>query len=129
MSSLHYSMLFTSWVLQPLCVGSSTPTHFQVPMFPTIAASVEQVWSNTKCIYYRYRLHFIGLLQLRLSMTSYSFIRENAYKVLHPWHKDDESGWCTNGCFIHRNNCHVTVLDVKCFPLFPIVFRSVSYCV
>ena len=25
-------------------------------------------------------------------MTSYSFIRENAVKVLHPWHKEDESG-------------------------------------
>ena len=25
-------------------------------------------------------------------MKSYSFVRENAYKVIHPWHKDDESG-------------------------------------
>ena len=25
-------------------------------------------------------------------MKSYSFIRENAYKVLYPWHKDDTSG-------------------------------------
>ena len=25
-------------------------------------------------------------------MKSYSFIRENAYKVLYPWHKDDSSG-------------------------------------
>ena len=25
-------------------------------------------------------------------MKSYSFIRENVYKILYPWHKDDESG-------------------------------------
>ena len=25
-------------------------------------------------------------------MKSYSFIRENVYKVLHPWNKDDDSG-------------------------------------
>ena len=25
-------------------------------------------------------------------MKSYSFIRENVYKVLYPWHKDDKSG-------------------------------------
>ena len=25
-------------------------------------------------------------------MKSYSFVRENAYKVLYPWHKDDEFG-------------------------------------
>ena len=25
-------------------------------------------------------------------MKSYSFIRENAYKVLYPWHKDDTTG-------------------------------------
>ena len=25
-------------------------------------------------------------------MKSYSFIRENAYKILYPWHKDDETG-------------------------------------
>ena len=31
-------------------------------------------------------------LQLRLSMKSYSFVRENAYKVLYPWNKDDEEG-------------------------------------
>jgi len=30
--------------------------------------------------------------QMRLCMKSYSFIRENAYKVLHPWQKDDKSG-------------------------------------
>ena len=31
-------------------------------------------------------------------MKSYSFIRENAYKVLYPWHKDDESGTRNEGC-------------------------------
>lgn len=31
-------------------------------------------------------------LQLRFTMKSYSFVRENAYKVLYPWHKDDEFG-------------------------------------
>ena len=25
-------------------------------------------------------------------MKSYSFVRENAYKVLYPWHKDDTTG-------------------------------------
>ena len=31
-------------------------------------------------------------LQIRLFMKCYSFIRENAYKVLYPWNKDDETG-------------------------------------
>ena len=31
-------------------------------------------------------------LQLRFAMKSYSFIRENAYKVIYPWNKDDTSG-------------------------------------
>ncbi len=25
-------------------------------------------------------------------MKSYSYVRENAYKVVYPWHKDDERG-------------------------------------
>lgn len=29
---------------------------------------------------------------MRVVMKSYSFIRENAYKVLYPWNKDDENG-------------------------------------
>jgi sterol O-acyltransferase len=33
-----------------------------------------------------------GIEQIRLLMKSYSFIRENAYKVLYPWHKDDKEG-------------------------------------
>ena len=31
-------------------------------------------------------------MQLRFAMKSYSFIRENAYKVIYPWNKDDTSG-------------------------------------
>ncbi len=34
----------------------------------------------------------LSVEQLRFTLKSYSFVRENAYKVLHPWHKDDESG-------------------------------------
>ena len=30
--------------------------------------------------------------QMRITMKSYSFIRENAYKVLYPWNKDDDDG-------------------------------------
>ena len=32
------------------------------------------------------------LFQLRLCLKSYSFLRENCYKVLYPWNKDDDSG-------------------------------------
>ena len=31
-------------------------------------------------------------MQMRITMKSYSFIRENAYKVLYPWDKDDRHG-------------------------------------
>ena len=31
-------------------------------------------------------------MQLRFAMKSYSFIRENAYKVIFPWSKEDTSG-------------------------------------
>jgi sterol O-acyltransferase len=34
----------------------------------------------------------IGIEQIRLLMKSYSFIRENAYKVVYPWHKEDKEG-------------------------------------
>ena len=34
----------------------------------------------------------ISLLQLRLVMKTYSFIRENVVKVIYPWNKDDEQG-------------------------------------
>ena len=34
----------------------------------------------------------LSIEQLRFTMKSYSFVRENAYKVLYPWHKDDETG-------------------------------------
>ncbi len=30
--------------------------------------------------------------QMRLVMKSFSFIRENSTKLMHPWHKDDEDG-------------------------------------
>ena len=32
------------------------------------------------------------VFQFRLFMKSYSFVRENAYKVLYPWNKDDTTG-------------------------------------
>ena len=35
---------------------------------------------------------FLSVEQLRWTMKSYSFIRENSYKVLYPWNKDDEEG-------------------------------------
>ena len=35
---------------------------------------------------------FLSVEQLRFTMKSYSFVRENAYKVLYPWNKDDETG-------------------------------------
>lgn len=35
---------------------------------------------------------FLSVEQLRWTMKSYSFIRENAYKVLNPWHKDEKTG-------------------------------------
>ena len=31
-------------------------------------------------------------IQVRSVVKSYSFIRENAYKVLYPWNKDDQEG-------------------------------------
>ena len=34
----------------------------------------------------------VYFVQLRFSLKSYSFIRENAMKVLCPWSKDDEEG-------------------------------------
>ena len=37
--------------------------------------------------------HFtISAIKMRITMKSYSFIRENAYKVLYPWNKDDRHG-------------------------------------
>ncbi|XP_064401789.1 sterol O-acyltransferase 1-like [Halichondria panicea] len=39
--------------------------------------------------------YFSGVLtieQLRLSMKTYSYVRENAYKVIYPWNKEDQSG-------------------------------------
>ena len=104
--NIFFALLYVVYVLGSAAVVCWVIYAHSLPTFPTIAASVEQVRSNMKCINYRRRLHFIGLLQLRLSMTSYSFIRENTYKVLHPWHKEDESGWCTNSCIlIHTVNC------------------------
>ena len=92
-------------------------------------------------------------------MKSYSFIRENAYKVLYPWNKDDEEGrspcgrcpklayiyWLTP--LIPRTCCMVcwsagaqggVVLEISLFPLqsnsalqrpLPEVSQSVSQCV
>ncbi|XP_019851229.1 PREDICTED: sterol O-acyltransferase 1-like [Amphimedon queenslandica] len=34
----------------------------------------------------------IGVEQFRMFMKNYSFVRENAYKVLYPWSKDDKTG-------------------------------------
>lgn len=34
----------------------------------------------------------ISVEHLRLCLKSYSFLRENCYKVLYPWNKDDDSG-------------------------------------
>lgn len=45
--------------------------NFNLPPVPALVLSVEQ---------------------LRFTMKSYSFVRENAYKVIHPWNKDDETG-------------------------------------
>jgi sterol O-acyltransferase len=34
----------------------------------------------------------LSIEQLRFCFKTYAFIRENAYKVLYPWHKDDTDG-------------------------------------
>ena len=68
---------------------------FHVPFHPytTAVISVEQV-----CLYWPHVCVCVNMsvmvlcLQLRFAMKSYSFIRENAYKVIYPWNKDDTSG-------------------------------------
>ena len=60
---------------------------------PSAVLSVEQVspypQSSHQSVCYT---GYFRSAQLRFTMKSYSFIRENAYKVLHPWNKDDDSG-------------------------------------
>ena len=65
---------------------------------------------------------YVWCAQLRFTMKSYSFIRENAYKVLHPWNKDDNSGnplWlkaqCLTQCKCTSYSCTCRSCTVVCW--------------
>ena len=52
---------------------------------------------------------------MRLCMKSYSFIRENAYKVIHPWNKDDKSGILMNlGYGLQLKSCEPSSWQSPC---------------
>jgi len=60
-------------------------------------------------------------------MKSYSYIRENVYKVLHPWNKDDESGilaqlhhWALADGLTHHQTCYSSS-DVPTYTLHHLV--------
>ncbi|XP_064401141.1 sterol O-acyltransferase 2-like [Halichondria panicea] len=53
------------------CVVVASIVHLDLPSIPSVVIALEQ---------------------LRFSLKSYSFIRENGVKVLRPWSKDDEDG-------------------------------------
>ena len=60
-----------------------------LPHLLNLVIGVEQVNNN----YYYVIVIFFGLhFQFRMFMKNYSFVRENAYKVLYPWNKDDKTG-------------------------------------
>ena len=76
-------------------------TAFALPLthFEALLAGIEQVlvlvavhetWPGSVDMLHVYTT--LVTIQIRLFMKCYSFIRENAYKVLYPWNKDDETG-------------------------------------
>jgi sterol O-acyltransferase len=71
LASLLFAILFIAYNVAAHTVTVYTITHFDLPPVPALFLSVEQ---------------------LRFTMKSYSFIRENAYKVVYPWHKEDKEG-------------------------------------
>ena len=71
LADLAFSLLFLAYNIAAHCTTVYTTVTFDLPPVPALFLSVEQ---------------------LRWTMKSYSFIRENAYKVLYPWHKEDETG-------------------------------------
>ena len=71
LANLVFILFFLAYNIAAHTFTVYSITHFDLPPVPALFLSVEQ---------------------LRWTMKSYSFIRENVYKVLHPWHKDDETG-------------------------------------
>ena len=71
LANLLFTLLFITYTIMAHTAMIYSITHFDLPPVPALFLSVEQ---------------------LRWTMKSYSFIRENAYKVLYPWHKDDKDG-------------------------------------
>ena len=71
LANLIFALLFIMYIVAAHTATIYSITHFDLPPVPSLFLSVEQ---------------------LRWTMKSYSFIRENAYKVLYPWHKDDQEG-------------------------------------
>ena len=70
-ANLIFTLLFVTYNVVAHCTTVYSIVALDLPPVPALFLSVEQ---------------------LRCTMKSYSFIRENAYKVLYPWHKDDEEG-------------------------------------
>ena len=71
LANLLFALLFILYNAVAHTATIYSITHFDLPPVPSLFLSVEQ---------------------LRWTMKSYSFVRENAYKVLYPWHKDDKEG-------------------------------------
>ena len=88
---IAFVLLYATYVLGSGALVCWLSFSIPFPLYIIVMATIEQVWCT-----------FIAgtpvltsstiFPQLRLSMKTYSFVHENAYKVLHPWNKDDDSG-------------------------------------
>ena len=76
------------------CIGSlhTCQCHLHVlPSLSTVTTFVPHRHCHSHLFAVSVTIHGLPL-QVRLSMKSYSFIRENAYKVLYPWKATDTEG-------------------------------------
>ena len=76
------------------CIGShcTCQCHLYILLsLSTVTAFVPHCHCHSHLLAVSVTIHGL-LLQVRLSMKSYSFVRENAYKVLYPWKATDTEG-------------------------------------
>ena len=90
--SVFFILLYCFYVVGSWFGVVSVIWTLSFPPFFRVLSTIEQVVWVTCCCKYIGSYDNLSPLQMRLCMKSYSFIRENAYKVIYPWNKDDKSG-------------------------------------
>ena len=94
LAHLPFLLLYAGYVVSSWYIVFHVVHWLSLPPVFKVISSIETVSIKVPCCMKIFIPFPLLPLQskMRITMKSYSFVRENAYKVLYPWSKDDDCG-------------------------------------